>query len=126
MITDNQLKNSLCNNDIEFLETYKDQYNINHCFIDEDEDSLLLYAISDGGSEVYQYLLDRGADIFYKNILGENILHAVVFSNDILRLNYLLQKYPDVISLLNIPDNNGTTPLFYSIMMKKKYFLRNF
>lgn len=34
-----KLKNALCNSDIDFLQTHRDKYDINHCFADEDNDS---------------------------------------------------------------------------------------
>lgn len=54
-----KLKNALCNSDIDFLQTHRDKYDINHCFADEDNDSLLLYAMSDKGSSAYKYLLEK-------------------------------------------------------------------
>ncbi|MDO7252699.1 ankyrin repeat domain-containing protein [Helicobacter cappadocius] len=121
-----KLKNALCNNDQNFLEHYKNHYDINHSFIDEYNDSLLLYAISDCDSEVYKYLLSRGADLFAKNDLGEGILHSVIFSKKIERLHYLLETYPSIVNMLNDSDNEGSTPILFSIMLKQRSFFDKF
>lgn len=121
-----KLKDALCNNDQKFLELYKNDYDINHSFADEDNDSLLLYAISDCESEVYKYLLSRGADLFARNNLGEGILHSVIFSKKIERLDYLLERYPTIINMLNDADNEGSTPILFSIMLGQKTFFDKF
>lgn len=121
-----KLKNALCDNDQNFLELHRNDYDINHSFVDEDNDPLLLYAISDSTSEVYKYLLSRGANLFMKNNLGESILHSVIFSKKIERLDYLLQEYPAVVNILNDMDNEGSTPILFSIMLRQKAFFDKF
>lgn len=108
------LKTALCNNDISFLEKNKEYYNINERFQDEDNDSLLLYTISDAGSNAYLYLLENGADINALNNEGEGILHAVVFSGDTSRIDYMLAKYEIDI---NLRAKDGSTALLLALSL---------
>jgi ankyrin repeat protein len=113
------LKNAIIKNDIHFLETNKSKYDINYCFSDEDNDTLLLYAISDSGSESYIYFLKNGADIKMTNNEGENIFHSIVYSGDSKRLLSLLEIHPEAIKQMNKPANDGTTPLLLSVLLNK-------
>lgn len=56
-ITDEKLKNAICNNDLEFLKQNVNNFFIDYCFKDEDNDTLLSYAISDPDSDVYTFFL---------------------------------------------------------------------
>lgn len=110
------LKDAICNTDIEFLEENSSQYDINTRFKDEDNDSLLLYAISDEGSACYKYFLEKGADVKLTNDEGEGILHAIVYSSDVVRLSYILENYQ-----LNIDSrtNDGATALLLALSLNK-------
>lgn len=112
-----ELKDAICNNDINFLIANKDKYDINERFDDEDNDTLLLYAISYDKSNVYQFFLDNGADYNLVNDLGENIVHAIVFSGDLNRMQRVLNgiQHLDI----NRPSKDGTTPLLLSISLDK-------
>jgi ankyrin repeat protein len=112
-----ELKDAICNNDINFLIANKDKYNINERFEDEDNDTLLLYAISYDKSNVYQFFLDNGADYNLVNDLGENIVHAIVFSGDLNRMQRVLKGYNTID--INRPSKDGTTPLLLSISLDK-------
>lgn len=111
-----KLKNALCNSDIDFLRTHRDKYDINHCFADEDNDSLLLYAMSDKGSSAYKYLLENGADIGHINAIGEGIWHSVAFCDEVSRVELLLSLYPHSLHSINHQNKEGLTPLHYAIM----------
>ena len=54
------LKDALTANDVVWLKEHEAEFDIDYRFKDCDNDTLLLYAISDAGSEVYRYLLQRG------------------------------------------------------------------
>jgi ankyrin repeat protein len=113
---DENLKNALIVNDIDFLEANKSIYSIDHRFKDEDNDTLLLYSISYNESEIYKYLLDNGADINLINDLGEGIMHAIVFSGVTERLLEFIKYHTFDI---NARDIDGTTPLLLAIVIEK-------
>jgi ankyrin repeat protein len=110
------LKDAIACNDIEFLKKHKGQYDINHRFEDQDNDSLLLYAISDKGSEAYKFFLDNEADTTLVNNEGEGILHAIVYSGVTERLLEFMKNYTFDINALT---NDGATPLLLSISIEK-------
>jgi len=110
------LKNAICNNDIEFLKRNKSRYLINECFEDEDNDTLLLYSISDASTEIYKFFLEENADIHLSNDLGENVIHAIVYSGDVERLKYFTNKYSIDI---NHRAKDGATPLLLAISLKR-------
>ncbi|MDR0893415.1 MAG: ankyrin repeat domain-containing protein [Mediterranea sp.] len=116
---DECLKDAIACNDIEFLEKNKDMYDIDHRFKDEDNDSLLLYSISDKESYAYKFLIERGANIALTNELGEGIMHAIVFSGDVERLEYIVKIFPHSIAMINDRSNDGTTPLLLATLLGK-------
>lgn len=109
-----RLKNSICNNDIEFLKVVINEENINLRLEDDNNDSLLLFAISDYGSEMYKFLIERGADVFLKNDENENILHCAIYSNDVCRLEYVLNNFS---INLNDQTKDGLTPLLLALLI---------
>ena len=113
---DKELKEAITRNDIDFLEKNREQYDINHRFADADNDSLLLFAISDKDSEAYKFLLDNGADTTLINDEGEGIIHAIVFSGLPERLIEFIENSTFDI---NLRATDGTTPLLLSIAIKK-------
>ena len=113
---DEKLKEAIVCNDINFLKKNRDRYDINHRFADEENDSLLLYAISDKGSETYRFFLDNGADTTLINDEGEGIIHAIVFSGIKERLLEFMKNHTFDI---NAQTNDGTTPLLLSISIEK-------
>ncbi|MCL1943922.1 MAG: ankyrin repeat domain-containing protein [Candidatus Azobacteroides sp.] len=110
------LKDAIACNDIDFLKKNRDQYDINHRFADEDNDSLLLYAISDKGSEAYKFFLDNGADTTLVNNEGEGILHAIVYSGIPERLLEFIKTHTFDI---NARTNDGATPLLLAISLER-------
>jgi len=111
------LKDAIVCNDIEFLEKYREQqYDINYRFEDEHNDTLLLYAISDKGSEAYKFFLENGADTTLVNDRGEGTLHAIVHSGIPERLSEFMKNHTFDI---NARNNNGTTPLHLSTLREK-------
>lgn len=106
------LKNALCNNDINYLLEYENEYFIDERFIDENNDTLLMYSISDEGSDVYKFLIEKGANLGLYNNEGEGIVHAVIFSKKLDRVRLVATK-----SNINIQDNYGITPLLLSCML---------
>ena len=111
-----KLKDAIVWNDIEFLEKHKNQYDINHRLVDEDNDSLLLYAISFKDSGAYKFFLDNGADITLINNEGEGILHSIVYSGVTERLLEFIKNYTFDINARSI---NGMTPLHLSTFIGK-------
>ncbi len=109
------LKSALCNNNVDFLEENKDKYSINHRFLDECNDTLLLYSLSDAESDVYKYILGRGADITLLNNEGENVIHSCVYSGIQDRLSLFVNN-----ENLNHRSKDGVTPLLLSILLKKE------
>jgi ankyrin repeat protein len=110
-----KLKNAICSNDIDFLQETKHLYSINERFEDENNDTLLLYSISDKGSNSYSFFLQNNANINLTNDEGENILHAVVFSGDIKRLREIIENYNVDI---NHRAKDGATPLLLAISLE--------
>jgi len=111
-----KLKNAICNNDIEFLENNKNRYSINERFEDEDNETLLLYSISDKESITYKFFLENNADISFVNNENENIFHAIVYSGDIDRLIEILSFYNNI--NINARANDGSTPLLLSLSLE--------
>lgn len=116
---ENCLKDAIACNDVDFLTSCINQYNIDYRLADEDNDTLLLYAIGDNGSEAYTFFLDNGANINLINDEGENIIHSIVYSGVLKRLIDILKREPDAIKLINYQTNDGVTPLLLSVLLGK-------
>lgn len=116
MVDKEKLKDAICNNNILFLEKNKQKYSINDRFTDENNDTLLLYSVSDPQSNVYEYFLKNGADYTLVNDEGENIIHSIVFSGDNERLKILISKLKVDINHQAI---DGATPLLLAISLEK-------
>ena len=117
MIKTETLKSAICEDDIAFLQSNIDSYNINARFEDEDNDTLLLFAIGISQNKSYKFFLQNGADVYATNAQNENILHAIVYSGDINRLNFIIkQGYK-----LNMDEKtmDGATPLLISIALRE-------
>jgi ankyrin repeat protein len=108
-----RIKDAICNNDIDFLKKNINSKNLNDRFEDENNDTFLMYSISDYGSKMFTFFMDSGADISLLNNEGENILHSAVYSNDIVRMEYVLSNFDIDI---NSQTNEGVTPLLLSLL----------
>lgn len=108
------LKDAICNNNISFLEENKHRYDINERLMDEDNDTLLMYAISDAKTDVFEYFLRNGADYMLVNDEGENILHGIVFSGDVKRLRAVAKRLN---ADLNHQALDGATPLLLAVSL---------
>ncbi len=109
-----QLKNAICNNDLDFLKENKEKYSIDERFEDKNNNTLLLYSISYVNSFVYSFFLENGANINLVNDEGENIIHAIIYSKDYNRLVTFMQQYTFDI---NIRMKDGATPLLLAISL---------
>ncbi|HTF16564.1 MAG TPA: ankyrin repeat domain-containing protein [Chryseolinea sp.] len=109
-ISKEDLKNAICNNDREFLENGLKKYSINCRLEDEDNDTLLMYSLSDGDSDAYQFFIKKQADVTLTNDEGENVIHSIVYSRDAERLSHFLNA-----SNIDHQSNDGTTPLLLAI-----------
>ncbi len=115
---------ALYDGDVEFFKS--SSLDINHRLMQEDNDTLLLFAIALKDTDIYQYFLQNGADTMLTNGLGENIFHSMVFSNKINRLEEVLQANPSSIMFINAPDKDDFTPLHCSIILEKIDFFKAF
>jgi ankyrin repeat protein len=113
---ENNLKNAIACNNVDFLKKNINQFNIDYRFFDEDDDTLLLYAISDKGSKAYAFFLNNGSNTNLVNIEGEGVIHAIVYSGDIERLLEFMKSYTFDINLRAL---DGSTPLLLSISIEK-------
>jgi len=111
---DERLKNAIVNSDINFLS--KKNYDINHRFKDEDNETLLMYAISDDKTDIYKFFLKNNANIELVNDEGENVLHSIVYSGDTSRLIYFLDNYKFDINRKSL---EGVSPLLLSTFLGK-------
>ena len=116
MKLDEEIKDAICNNNIIFFENNLKHFSINYRLEDEDNDTMLLYSISDPSSDLYNFFLDKNADITLCNNEGEGILHAIVFSGDNSRLNKILKNYKLDI---NHRTKEGVTALLLAISLEK-------
>lgn len=73
----------------------------------------LLFACKHNRSQISNFLIDMGADIDYRNNLGDGALHflAVTQSDDSLLIKRLITE-----NYFNKPDRNGHTPLYYAAL----------
>jgi ankyrin repeat protein len=113
------LKNAICNEDIAFLEENRNNYSINERLEDENNDTLLLYALSDSGSNTYRYFLKNGVDINLLNDEGENVVHSIAYSGKAERLEGVLNQ-----ANMNHQSNDGTTPLILAVALDKTEIAR--
>lgn len=114
-----QLKNAIANSDFHFLEMNRHKYDIDHRFSDEDNDTLLLYSISDNGSRAYSFFLNNGADITLVNDEGEGVVHSIVYSGIVDRLIEIMNM-PCCVDILNQQRKDGTSPLLLSVFLEKE------
>jgi len=109
-----QLKDAICNDDIEFLENNKAQYSIDERFPDEENDTLLMYSLCDAKSNSFRYLINNNADTTLENDEGENMIHCVVYSGKVDRMEGLLN-----LDNINHQTKQGVTPLLLAILLDK-------
>jgi len=81
--------------------------------INNDGYSPLILACYRGNNEVAKMLIEKGADINYKSVLGSPLMACVVKSNNEIA-KVLISKDANV----NITDVNGMTALLYATMFK--------
>lgn len=112
--TKEALKNAICNNDLAFMENHIDEYDLNERFEESDNDTLLMYSLSDKESIVYKFLIEHGANLDLMNDLGENIIHSAVYSGDITRLKEIINLNKEYI---NQVTKDHTSPLLLSIAL---------
>jgi ankyrin repeat protein len=102
------IMDAICNNDLFFMKNHFSEYSIDQRLKDSDNDTLVMYSLSDINSDIYKFLIDQGANLELTNDLGETVIHSAVYSGDIIRLR-------DIISLTNTlvnkESNDGTSPL---------------
>lgn len=126
-ITDETIRNALYEDDIEFFKTHYGAYDLNHRLKEEDNDTLLLLSIAFQDSSLYRFFLENGANPMLCNDLGENILHSMIFSNEVQRLEEVLTLCPSCIKLLNVSENQlRMTPLHASIVLGNRAFFEAF
>mgnify|MGYP005850358369 CR=1 FL=1 len=121
MELDEKIKNAICNNDKDFFANNLN-LSIDYRLKDENNDTILLYSISDPKSNLYKYLLNKNANINLVNEENEGILHAIVFSGDNNRLIDVLNKYD---LDLNLQSKDGATPLLLYISLEKFDIAKN-
>lgn len=112
-----KLKNASCNNELDYFASIRYSFDINIRFEDEDNDTLLLYSISDTKSYIYPMLIDWGADYKLTNDFNEGVIHAIVYSGDLKRLQYVLSNCKDID--INLQSTEGVTPLLLSLSLDK-------
>ena len=83
-------------------------------FGNESINMALLYTAVSGNTEIFQMLLDHGANIFIKNNEQLNILHIASKHGHYEFLNHVLDKRSSIKDYINNPDVRGNTPLHYS------------
>lgn len=117
MVLDEEIKNAICNNDEFFFEKNLDRFSIDYRFTDENNDTLLLYSISDPLSNLYHFFLSKNANIKLLNDEYEGVFHAIIFSGDKERLIEILNDYPELD--MNIQSKDGATPLLLAVSLDK-------
>lgn len=115
MIDTDTLKKAIYHNDISFLKSNLDTFDINTRFEAEDNDTLLLFAIGLDSNETYKFFLQNGADVYATNNENENIIHAIVYSGDVERLDFVMKQYRSI--NINETTKDGATPLLLSVAL---------
>ncbi len=121
-VIEEKIKNAICNNDFRFIEFFIKEYGVNYSFKDEDNDSLLFYAISDSGSDSYKIILNNKPNIDFINSEGESIYHSLVYSGQLNRLNELLIFNKPKINV-NHQSKDGITALSLAITLNNFDFV---
>ena len=114
--TDEKLIKAICVNDVDYLENYFQTNDINHRLIDEDNDTLISYAIGDNDSDAYKFLLMKKPNLDLVNNEGESIIHSIVFSGQPNRIDEVF-----ALNQININkrDSRGATPLLLATSLDK-------
>ena len=86
--------------------------------IDKNGLSPLYYAYINKRFELFDLLIQNGADINITNSLGQNLLYEVnaYYKSDLKKMDNILKKYKFLINKginVNHIDNNGNTPILY-------------
>jgi len=119
---DEELKKAIVNNDITFIEANKNKFDINHRFKENNYDTLLLYALSDANSNIYEYFLRNNADVTLINEEGEGAIHSIVYSGLPNRIDQVLKQGSCDI---NLKTKEGVTPILLAVLLGKyKIFKR--
>lgn len=108
--TEEEIMLALCNNDRLKVAEIIGEIGVNYLLKEEDNDSLINYAISDPDSQIYKDILAYSPDLSLRNDLGENILHSAIYSGVKHRVEIALSS-----SDVNAASNDGTTPLLLAI-----------
>ena len=111
-----KIKEALDNNDLGFLKKIVNKSNVNSKFIDESNDSLILYAVSYSNDVICDFLENIGANMLDTNDFGETIIHSAVYYGESQRVKKYLEKFKD---LLNKLDNENTSPLYLALTLNK-------
>lgn len=109
---ENKIISAICENDTQFITQKLEEININSRLQSEDNDTLLLYAIGNPDNEIFDLLIKNGADLNAKNNLGENILHAAIYSGKIDRVKKIFSK-----KNIDKKSEDGSTPLILSLLL---------
>ena len=80
---------------------------------DRDGMTALLYAASEGHTEIVELLLDRDADIEARNRYGDTALMYAIREGDIEIVKLLLDRDADI----EVKDNDGRTALLLAVML---------
>jgi ankyrin repeat protein len=115
VINEEEFIQAICENNLVFLLQRLDKSNIDQRLESQENETALLFAISDGDSEIYKYFIENGASLRVQNNLGENILHSAIYSGKIDRVKEV-QESVDI----NKRDNEGTTPLLLAIGLENE------
>lgn len=95
-----------------FISAFLDHGAYINGFMDWEEDTPLMAAISFYQENIAHYLIDRGADLNHKGVHGATALHWAAWTGNISLVKALLEFPIDI----DISDSDfGATPLLYSI-----------
>ena len=106
---------AICSNDLVYFLQNRDKFNIDYRLKSENNDTLLLYSISDAESNIYRYFIENGANLQALNNVGENLLHSAIYSG-------LKERVFEIIDKVDIDKQSidGTTPLLLAIGLEKE------
>lgn len=112
---ENKIIQAICENDVVYLLQNIDRINIDMKLKSEDNDTLVMYSISDPNSDIYKKIIRKGASLSLLNDLGENILHSAIYSGK-------LERVIEVVDFVDVnkKSNEGTTPLLLSIGLENE------
>lgn len=96
----NDIISATKNNDIELVKTLIKSSNVD--YKDKNHKSAIFYAVENSNIEIFDLLINNGANVYMKDDRGLTIFHYVVLSGDKILIDYFFNRKKFNVDIKNI------------------------